>query len=560
MSYPATPELALPPAAVEELLQTFSKALRARQLYLPNNPVYLKAIDNLRDAFRPIWDASDDLVLDIGDTDIRWEGSVVYSQATRSESIAWLLFKDGVRTLTFLTGAERTEIIGLLDVLQRARTLQPDDNDDLLTLLWERDFQTIRYTFTELLVDSGTVSFPESGDIHPAPVDPGQVTRRVAEDAPPRVATARAEDFDTSVYFLADDEVEFLREEIKREYTQDLRVNVLAMLFDLLESQPYSTVRAEILTIIESFVPYLLSAGDFRSVAMVLREARTVLGRVGDLLPEHRRALEGLPHRLSDEAALGQLLAALDAARLPPTREDLAELFREQQVSALPTLLAWFTRITAPLVKEIVEESMHRLATAHPPQLVEAIQSPDPVVAAEAIRLVARFQLQQAVAALGHTIGHIEPALRLAAVHALATIGTPHALSALERAVEDDDREVRLAAVRAFTQRGHRGALGRIEAAVQGRLGRESDLTERMALFEAYGTLAGAQAVPVLDGMLHAKAFMRFKEDPETRACAAMALGRVATAEARSSLERAAADKEPLVKNAVSRALRQRPA
>jgi len=47
------------------------------------------------------------------------------------------------------------------------------------------------------------------------------------------------------------------------------------------------------------------------------------------------------------------------------------------------------------------------------------------------------------------------------------------------------------------------------------------------------------------------------KEDPETRACAATALGKVRTPEARAVLERAAHDKEPLVRNAVSRALRE---
>jgi len=45
-------------------------------------------------------------------------------------------------------------------------------------------------------------------------------------------------------------------------------------------------------------------------------------------------------------------------------------------------------------------------------------------------------------------------------------------------------------------------------------------------------------------------------EDPETRACAAMALGKIRSADARAVLERAAQDKEALVRNAVSKALR----
>jgi HEAT repeat protein len=50
------------------------------------------------------------------------------------------------------------------------------------------------------------------------------------------------------------------------------------------------------------------------------------------------------------------------------------------------------------------------------------------------------------------------------------------------------------------------------------------------------------------------------KEPPETRACAVMALGRIKTPEARELLQRAAEDKELVVRNAATRALRGAPA
>jgi len=55
-------------------------------------------VDNIRATLRQIWDATDDLAFDVGETEIRWEDAVVYSQDTRSESIAWTLYKDGVRS------------------------------------------------------------------------------------------------------------------------------------------------------------------------------------------------------------------------------------------------------------------------------------------------------------------------------------------------------------------------------------------------------------------------------------------------------------------------------
>ena len=62
------------------------------------------------------------------------------------------------------------------------------------------------------------------------------------------------------------------------------------------------------LSIFENFIPYLLGVGDYRAVAFVLRELRTVLDRAREVLPEHRRSLQELPGRLSQPAAIGQLL------------------------------------------------------------------------------------------------------------------------------------------------------------------------------------------------------------------------------------------------------------
>src|SRR5256884_9915292 len=94
------------------------------------------------------------------------------------------------------------------------------------------------------------------------------------------------DDFDTTLYFLDEKEVEYLKGEAEREYQQDLRRNVLSMLFDLLELQTYATVRGELISILENFIPYLLGAGDFRSVAFILRERHVILQRGRQPPPE----------------------------------------------------------------------------------------------------------------------------------------------------------------------------------------------------------------------------------------------------------------------------------
>jgi len=385
------------------------------------------------------------------------------------------------------------------------------------------------------------------------------VAQAVEEEAPPRPGIVRADDFDSTLYFLDEKEITHLRDEVNREYAQDLRRNVLAMLFDVLELQPYPTVRAELISILESFLPYLLGAGDFLSVAYVLREVRAVLQRARELQAEHRKALEELPGRLSQPEALSQLLQSLDEAAAHPSSEELGELLGELRPEALPTLLAWVSRVSNQRLKAVLEESLQRLGAAHVPDLVGAIAGADAVVTLEAVKLAGRLKLKEAVPAMAQALGHEETAIRVAAVQGLSDLATPAALQGLEKALDDADRDVRLTAVRVLMQHRHRGALAKVTAAVQGKSAREADLTEKMAFFEAYGSLVGEPGVATLDAMLNSGGFLKRKEEPETRACAALALGRIGTSSARQALERAAGSKEALVRNAVSRALRALP-
>jgi len=368
------------------------------------------------------------------------------------------------------------------------------------------------------------------------------------------------EDFDATLYFLDDTEKERLAAEIEREYRQDLRGNVLAMLFDLLELQTYSTVRAELLSIIENFIPYLLAVGDFRSVAAICREQRVILQRARELLPEQRQQLEAIPARLSEPEALAQLLQSLDEAAVHPTEEELGELFRELRPSALETILAWLPKLTNQRVRELLLGAVQRLAQAHPAEVTRILTVADEAVLLEAVKLSGQLKLPPVTAALGELLSKGSSRVRLAVVEALAAIASPGAMQQLEKAVDDADRDVRVAAVRVLAARGHRGVLGRLEAAVDGKALREADLTEKMAVFEAYGILAGAAGVERLRALLLGSGgFLRRKESPETRACAAMALGKIKTPEARQVLEHAVKDKDALVRNAVSKALREMP-
>jgi HEAT repeat protein len=247
----------------------------------------------------------------------------------------------------------------------------------------------------------------------------------------------------------------------------------------------------------------------------------------------------------------------LDEASNLGVDSQAAEVLRELRASALESLVSWLPNLTSEPLRKMLEEVVDRLAHAYPLEVQRILKLPESPALLGMVNLCGRLGLNQAVQGLAEAVAHSDPAIRLAVVQTLGLLGTPGALTVVDKALDDSDRNVRLAAVRAVGSRGYKGALRRVEAVVLGKGVKDMDLTEKMAFFEAYGSIAGANALKPLSALLLERGLLRMKEPPETRACAAMALGRLKIPEAREVLQRAAEDKDLVVRNAVNRALRE---
>jgi HEAT repeat protein len=557
---PREPPLVEPPfspVVVEELLRLIVKAVRAHQLYLPNNPIYRGAIDALKAGYAAVWAEADELVLTVTETDLRWHEVSVHGDGTKSsESLAWLFFKDGVRELRMAKGFDDAEVLKLLEIVQRARKGSPDE-DDLITMLWEADFGLLTYKYVDLLSE-GTGGDELADGSEATPADASQVKGAVQEAVEESRAggVVNMADFDTTLYFLDEREIEYIQNEIAREYRQDLRALVVASLLDIFEQQADPDIRDEVLENVNTLMVYLLTTGHFRGVAHLLRESRVATDRAGELSADQRQRLSQLADRLSATDALSQLLQALDEAPALPPQEELIELFEQLRPTALGTVFQWLARVHNERLRPLLETAAGRLATANTAELVRLIQAPEREVSSEAIRRAGALKAQAAVLALGKVMGEADPNRRQIAVAALTEIASPGALQVLEKAIEDGDREVRITAVRALTSRNYRPVLPRLEAVIKGKMVREADLTEKMAFFEAYGAICGDPGVVHLDAILNGKGFLGRREEPELRACAAIALGRIGTPRALDALRKTASEKDVVVRNAVSRALR----
>ena len=94
---------------------------------------------------------------------------------------------------------------------------------------------------------------------------------------------------------------------------------------------------------------------------------------------------------------------------------------------------------------------------------------------------------------------------------------------------------------------------GEFRAVIEEKGFQDADVTEKVAFFEAYGMLAGDEAVPFLDRLLNGKGLFGRRENAEIRAGAALGLGRIRGPRPAEALNKASRDDDPVVYSAVSR-------
>jgi hypothetical protein len=557
------PDTPIPPSEAADLFAALDKAVRAQRLYQTNNPVYHGFITATQAAFTRLWDQIPSLTVGIEEHAFRWY-SRSFPAGEGRDSMPFLFYKDGIRFVTFLPGFEE-ELEQFLDVVNRARVQDHRTDDDMVTLLWQQEFSCFQYSYVDALaeglevpkavtpkllgVELTLVRADAAGEVSDEPVPPA-----VEAGQPPVARMLSRDDFEETLYFLEQRELEHLQAEVEAEWNRDIKTDVLNALFDRLEDGP-AEWRGEILRILRQMLPAYLGSGDLRSATQVLVELNVVMERAA-LTDEQREAALQIYRELSDPEVLTQLMRSLEDGSIDPSGSELGVFLKHLGPSAMPVLLRSIERTEVHALQERLRTSMEGLANAHRDELVALLGDSDPLVLCGAARLAGQLAVNQAAPQLAALLENDDADVRRVAVEALIRIRTALALDAIQGALDDPDRDVRVAAARGLATLRYAPARPRIEEMLESRVVREADLTEKIAFFEAYGAVATAESVGVLDRMLNGRRLFG-RESPDMRACAAMALGRVGSPAARVALQKAAAESNPIVRNAVMKALRQ---
>jgi hypothetical protein len=446
------------------LVQALAKAARSFTLYEPTNALIRQFLGEYR-ARAELATAEAALTLDVSPFELATEGEVVYREEDRERSLAFRLFRDGVRRVTIAQRPSFDELLRLLEILAIRLTGIRQAEDDVVTLLRKAEFSTIEvvavegYTADEaesaLRLGPGARAGPALDPRFDTPFPklpaPGPITRREVPE--PLLAALRREEEPDAVVRSALRVAEELLAlgasgalpaadaarycaELRDFLAADGRLGPLGALADLVRRQPDPSGRLHQELMSGLADPRLLDA-----VLAAIPEGATVLP------PDAARLLPFVPaaavlDRLASEESEGRrgTLLALAAARLPTDADAVIA-----RLAALPAAVA------RTLAKALGGRAPARMADA----AAALLAHPDESIQADALRAVGALAGKVPPARITALLASRSERIRLAAAGALERSGDAASARALAEALEarrDLSREEAAAFARALAR------------------------------------------------------------------------------------------------------------
>ncbi len=130
-------------------LLALARAARSFSLYDAKNDAVRQLLADFKSKVEAVLKSFGALELEIQPFEFTARGETIYRETDRERSLAFRLFRDGVRRLAFQPGAEWEDFVRLLEILSLRFTGVRQQEDDLVTLLRKTRFKGITYYAVE---------------------------------------------------------------------------------------------------------------------------------------------------------------------------------------------------------------------------------------------------------------------------------------------------------------------------------------------------------------------------------------------------------------------------
>jgi HEAT repeat protein len=550
-----------------DLTSAFVKAIKAFRFYPPDNPTLKGFRDQLLKKFQFFLNKYQSFVIQVGEYDLSFKSRILYENKDVKSSLAFSLYKDGLREIRFMKGLEEWEVQGVIDILKHSENINQLE-DDVVTLMWEKDFVHISYLATDEFLEETPVVIPDNVDqfrknlvfkplAHHVEVelaeegseegvDLDEILSKVIEGPLPFVS-------DRSVYLLTSDEVEGLRKDVESEVDPTFVFNITDILFEILalekEREPYHDAVNILIKILDAF----LTLGEFTKATDLLKRVYIIL-KTYDLQNWQIESIQKIIMEAGEEVRIERIGKVLEREEV--RLEDVNAYLSLLQKNSIKPLIKLLGELKNSKARRVFCDALAEIGKNAIEMFTPFIDDRRWYLVRNIIYILGRIGKEQSFPYIQKVFNHEENRVRREAIQALGLIGGPKAIGLLVKALTDNDVRIRCMAAINLGKGGKKVGLIPLLEVVQSKDFYKREPAEIKAFFNAIGMMGSNEAVPVLQQLLERKSWFGRGKTDEIRMGAANALAAIGTPEAKAILEEGKNSKDEAIRDACTQALK----
>ncbi len=505
--------------SVRDLIQSFLKAKKNLRIYPPNNPIYSKTVEDNFARLQDVFELIGSLSLQFTRNEIFFDGDSVFKGAGKEDNLALFFSRDGVREVTFENTVTVEEYQAFLEIL--AFDFDREDvADDVVTLMWEKDFENIKY-----VVDESVLLEEDEEEYENEAVSQAKDRSATDDDLAKAYAYALKSEEQTREVTLvpvSQKDVRMVEELIKRS-GYDKKRRLINILFDMLMQATNFFEFHEITSIIESTLDYSLRENDIQAAIEILKRAK-VCSASKKIRSEIAKELHHICMFAGSEEIVKRLGEMLDTE---PGIEP--GVFQEYIIFLTKESVPHFIKILGELktigARKNVVNTLIFLGKKDISVFAKSLRDPRWYVVRNIIYVLRKIGNPRAVDFIVSAVGHSDPRVRKEVLLTLGDLGGERATVTVRACLDDPEPFVRTTAAKAL------GSIGS-DFAKYSLLERLTDKRFLFAEFnekkECYEVLASWKDDAVFDFLMKAlkkRAIFKRAKYNELKAAAAHALG-----------------------------------
>lgn len=528
---------------VGKIVESLIKTLKNIMIYPQDNPIPQEQKKRFFEKFSEFLDDYGELKLEVRYSQISYKGEMIHQDYKQKEGLAYSMHRDGISEITFKAGLNLRELSDLLEVFKRGLTLSTME-DDLVTLLWEHDFEHISYK----VVDEFLGEEPEIPLLDKSVSDSNQPDNlssvyRSEIDLPEEKGTEGNEEEQAVVQKSLQNVKRFVEEEVikidhllEKDEGYDGMGNVLSIMEEILSPQTELPEFKETTTLMETTLNRLLEDGDFESSFRVVKLFRELERGYRETSPQRSSRLVQAINRAGDSVRIKLVGAALDRDEKLDLKWAKAYLSSLHWNSIL-NILNMLGELKNYPARRMVSDVLAFFGKDHLQMVARGISNHRWYVVRNVVGVLGKIGDTKAIPYLRETIKHDEFRVRRETVRSLELIGGFEALKVLLLALDDSSSRIRIKAFSLLGKAGQKIAFEPILRMAKSKDFKEKSEEEKKAILFSLAEIGKDQAVGVLKKIAKKRSWFARGRDQQTKILAVKALGIINTTQARDLLE-----------------------